>query len=131
MHFRVERASCHCYFATVAAVGPSGRMQASRLDPAAVHPRGGEGHPGRARERLPGRFPDGRLPRAPEGRQYHDVHSSEMAFKIAGSLAYQHAYGHIRGEACEPVNVSNSGKVGVPPWYSSRLRARDARQGPG
>ncbi|MBV9069769.1 MAG: elongation factor G [Acidobacteria bacterium] len=35
--------------------------------------------------------------------QYHDVDSSEMAFKIAGSLAYQEAMGQARATLLEPI----------------------------
>jgi elongation factor G len=35
--------------------------------------------------------------------QYHDVDSSEMAFKIAGSLAYQDAMEHARPTLLEPI----------------------------
>lgn len=39
--------------------------------------------------------------------QYHDVDSSEMAFKIAGSLAYQDAMGNARPTLLEPIMKVN------------------------
>ena len=46
--------------------------------------------------------PEGR-DRPPCGRPYHTVHSSEMAFKIAGSMAFKDAYSKADPVLLEPI----------------------------
>jgi len=52
---------------------------------------------------LPGRLSDGRLPRPAEGRPVPRRRFIRMAFKIAGSLAYQEAMTNARATLLEPI----------------------------
>ena len=72
--------------------------------PAGVHPVGRPGHAGRHAVRRPRRLPDGRR----QGdrcstAQYHEVDSSEMAFKIAGSIAFKEAARKASPALLEPL----------------------------
>ena len=72
--------------------------------PAGVHPVGRPGHAGRHAVRHPRRLPDGRR----QGdrcstAQYHEVDSSEMAFKIAGSIAFKEAARKASPALLEPL----------------------------
>ena len=80
------------------------RRDQGRRRPARVHPRGRRRHPGG----------DGRRRRSPATRSstcgpiltvgsYHDVDSSEMAFKIAGSMAFKKAARMAKPALLEPV----------------------------
>ncbi len=74
-----------------------------RLDPAQLPAGGREGHPGGAPRGYLAGYPvvDFRV-RLLDG-QYHDVDSSELAFKIAGSLAFKDAMAKARPTILEPV----------------------------
>jgi elongation factor G len=74
-----------------------------RLDPAPVRPGDREGHPGLADARLPGRLPDGRLPRqrlrrlVPPGRLQRNV------VQDGGSLAFKDGMARARPTLLEPI----------------------------
>ena len=75
-----------------------------RLDPVGVHPGGREGHRGGARRTASRRaipIVDVRVTLV-DGK-YHDTDSSEIAFKVAGSLAFQEAAKRAKPVLLEPV----------------------------
>src|SRR5260370_8020472 len=51
-------------------------------------------------------------------RQYHDVDSSEMSFKIAGSLAYKDAVAKCRPTLLEPIMTV---EIAVPEEYAGAV----------
>ena len=58
-------------------------------DPPGIHPGRGERHPGGRWERRAGRLSGGGRQGDPVDGSYHEVDSSEMAFKIAGSMGFK------------------------------------------
>ena len=73
-------------------------------DPEGVHPVGRPGHPGVAHLGRARRLPDRRRPRSRcSTARYHDVDSSEMAFKIAGSMGFKEAARKAKPVLLEPI----------------------------
>ena len=106
--------------------GPGGGYEfvdkiAGGIDPQGVHPLGRRRHPGGAEERRAGRLPDGRRAGHAGRRPYHDVDSSEMAFKIAGSHGVQG--GGPQGQA-GPARADHGGRGRHPRGLHGRRHRR-------
>ena len=71
--------------------------------PARVHPERRPRHPGRHAARRPRRLPAGGHQGDPARRRRHDVDSSEMAFKIAGSMVLKEAVRKADPVLLEPI----------------------------
>ena len=74
-----------------------------RRDPDRVHPRRRAGHRGGARTGVKAGYPMVDVRVELTDGSYHDVDSSEMAFKIAGSMAVQEAARRAKPVLLEPV----------------------------
>ena len=84
------------------------RLRVRRQDhrwshPAGVHPAGRRRASGGHEQRCARRLPDGRRQGHPVDGQYHDVDSSEMAFKIAGRMAFKEAAARRKPVLLEPI----------------------------
>ena len=79
------------------------RQDRRRQDPERVHRPGRPRHPGGDGVRRPRRLPGRRRPHRAVDGSYHDVDSSEMAFKIAGSMAFKEAMKRSKPKLLEPV----------------------------
>ena len=75
-----------------------------RRDPLGIHPGRQEGHRGGARERRQGRATRWSTCKVTltDGK-YHDVDSSEIAFKVAGSIAFKEAAKRAKPVLLEPI----------------------------
>ena len=74
-----------------------------REDPQGVHPPRGRGHPGGHELGHPRRLPVVDVKVELIDGSYHDVDSSERAFKIAGSMAFKEAMKRAKPKLLEPV----------------------------
>ena len=75
-----------------------------RRDPQGVHPVGRQGHPGGARDRACSPASRSSTSRSSSSTaRYHEVDSSEMAFKIAGSMAIKDGAAQGRPVLLEPM----------------------------
>ena len=88
--------------------GPGRRLRVRRQDhrrsgPPGVHPGRGPGHPGRAAAGILAGYPTVDVRAVLVDGQSHDVDSSEMAFKIAGSMAFKEAARKAKPVLLEPI----------------------------
>ena len=74
-----------------------------RLDPEGVHPGGRRGRPGGDGGRVLAGYPVVDVKVELVDGSYHDVDSSEIAFKIAGSMAFKEAVKRAKPKLLEPI----------------------------
>ena len=122
------------------------RQDQRRQDPARVHPAGQPGHPAARSSRAcsPATRRSTSRRRLVDG-QYHDVDSSEMAFKIAGQMAFKKAAEMAKPVLLEPIMAVEvvtpedymgdvMGDLSQPPWPHrghGGPRQHPGRPGPG
>ena len=87
---------------------PGRRLRVRRQDhrrprPEGVHPRGRRRHPAVAGRGRAGRLPTVDIRATLTDGKYHDVDSSEMAFKIAGSMVFKEAARKAKPVLLEPI----------------------------
>ena len=100
-----------------------------RGDPLGLHPRGGEGDRRDDVARRGGRLPGGgRAGARSYDGSYHSVDSSEMAFKVAGSMAFKQAMGAAKPVLLEP--IMTVGVVGARGLRGRRDRRSELPAGP-